>query len=325
MDMVLYLLNTTRTPVAFQNETASAPSYPALRGCRCLSYRTSALHLQVKELVAEGFTLRYNRFHFFQDQALEAILSQRGLYSRVMLQGNLHLDMKEAGMLLLPKDSVALCWREALHGQAHFEAGGVYSSLDVFITPRLVEQLPFSELSSLQEAPSQGRPLLPLPCYLTPPLREIVMQILDCPYDEPSSRFYFDLKVREYLYVLLAHRGRLLGAKHRFTSYEAEQVHKAREILLARLDQPPLTIRELARQVALNEFKLKAGFKQFFGTGVFECFQQARMEKARHLLLSTDKPIKDICQQAGYPRMTNFITAFRKHFGYTPASLRRNR
>jgi AraC-like DNA-binding protein len=34
-------------------------------------------------------------------------------------------------------------------------------------------------------------------------------------------------------------------------------------------------------------------------------------------------PIKQICVLTGYARMTNFITAFRKKFGYTPGSLRR--
>jgi AraC-like DNA-binding protein len=65
------------------------------------------------------------------------------------------------------------------------------------------------------------------------------------------------------------------------------------------------------------------GFSQFFKTGVFECFQRARMYKAKQLLLQTNKPIKEICTMAGYPRMSNFITAFRKFFKYTPGSLRR--
>jgi AraC-like DNA-binding protein len=41
------------------------------------------------------------------------------------------------------------------------------------------------------------------------------------------------------------------------------------------------------------------------------------------LLLTTNKPIKDICSSVGYPRITNFITAFRRRFGVTPGSLRR--
>jgi len=41
------------------------------------------------------------------------------------------------------------------------------------------------------------------------------------------------------------------------------------------------------------------------------------------LLQTTNKPIKEICTLVGYPRTTNFITAFRKRFGVTPGSFRR--
>jgi AraC-like DNA-binding protein len=64
-------------------------------------------------------------------------------------------------------------------------------------------------------------------------------------------------------------------------------------------------------------------FRQVFGSGVFETLLKARMQKARSLLLETDKPIKEVASLIGYERLTSFITAFRKHFGYTPASLRR--
>jgi AraC-like DNA-binding protein len=84
-----------------------------------------------------------------------------------------------------------------------------------------------------------------------------------------------------------------------------------------------LTIPDISQKTVLNEFKLKMVFKQVFGMGVFETLMQARMQKARAYILETDKPIKEIASLIGYERITSFITAFRIHFGYTPASLRR--
>jgi len=246
--------------------------------------------------------------------------------SRVMLQNDLHFTIDEIGNIHQHEDSISLIWSDTLHCKALFEAGKDYTSLDIYVAPGLVNQLahlfPSLRLTSDSE---RTRALLRHPCFATPRVKNVITDILECPYDEATSRFYFDLKVREYLYVLLEQQAHPFPSKYRFTPYETEQIHKAREILLERLDQPPLTIRELARKAALNEFKLKAGFKQFYDTGVFECFQRARMEKARHLLLHTNKPLKDICTLSGYPRMTNFITAFRKHFGSTPGELRRDR
>lgn len=168
------------------------------------------------------------------------------------------------------------------------------------------------------------RNLFPYPCFISPSLHKVIDEILDCPYDHQTSHFYFDVKVREYFYLVLKEGASLKETKYKFTPYEKERLILSREILLSDLSKPPLTIRQLAKQAGINEFKLKVGFPLFFKTGVFECFQRARMYKAKQLLLQTNKPIKEICTLTGYPRMTNFITAFRKFFGFTPGSLRRN-
>ncbi len=322
--MALYLVNSERTLVEFQKENPAVLSFPPLAGSQVLSYQNSSLKLLIKELITELYTIRYNAFQFFKNQAIEATSNKKGVHSRVMLQNDLHYFIQHIGNIHHREGSISMIYSDTAQCKALFEAGKDYRALDIFMAPGLVDQLAFffPELRiNWQEA--KTRLLLPHPCFITPSVKNVISDILDCPYDEATSRFYFDLKVREYLYVLMEQQIRTKKSKYRFTPYETEQIHKAREILLSNLERPPLTIRELARKVALNEFKLKAGFKYYYSLGVFECFQQARMEKARHLLLHTNKPIKDICLLTGYPRMTNFITAFRKHFGFTPASLRR--
>lgn len=79
----------------------------------------------------------------------------------------------------------------------------------------------------------------------------------------------------------------------------------------------------LARQVALNEFKLKTGFRKYFDSGIFEWLMEQKMQQAKKLILNTNKPVKEISAMVGYPRTTNFITAFRRQFGVTPGALRR--
>ena len=91
-------------------------------------------------------------------------------------------------------------------------------------------------------------------------------------------------------------------------------------------EKPEMTKKDttnLAKKVALNELKLKKGFRKYFDSGIFEWLTNRKMEHARMLILTTNKPIKDIASIVGYPLTTNFITAFRRRFGYTPGSLRR--
>jgi AraC-like DNA-binding protein len=322
--MEFYLVNSTKTLIDFEPQQRAVLSHPLLTGSQVFHYQSSSLRLLVKELVTNLFTVRYNVFQFAKNQAIEFISRQRGIHSRVMLENDLHHSVSGIGTMHQQQESVAMIWSEEAKCKALFEAGKEYKTLDIYISPAMAEELTpyFPELPNVWKDETT-KSLLPYPCFVTPPVKKVIDEILDCSYDAQSSPFYFELKVSEYFYLLLQNSLRLKRSPFRFTSYDAQQIFKGREILLADLEKPPLTIRELARKVGLNEAKLKAGFKHFFDTTVFECFQHARMEKARHLLLTTNKAIKEICQMAGYPRMTNFITAFRKYYGSTPASLRR--
>ena len=71
----------------------------------------------------------------------------------------------------------------------------------------------------------------------------------------------------------------------KFLSNEADRdkMNLAREILLQRIGDP-ITIKELSRKVGTNECYLKKGFKEMFGTTVFDFYQSQRMEHAKYLL-----------------------------------------
>jgi AraC-like DNA-binding protein len=322
--MALYLVDGTRTLVEFKSDGPSALSYPALSGSQVLTYKSMSVFLLVKELVTELFTIRYNVFRFSKNQAIESVTSRQGIHSRVMLKNDLHFSVKEIGNIYQAEDSVSMMWSKPPQCNAFYEAGKEYRTLDISAAPALLDQLAyfFPDLRIFEKEKAQL--LIPNPCFITPAIKDVVNDILDCPYDERTSLFYFDVKVREYLYLLLENGLRLKNTRQSFTPYEIRQIHNARGILISDLNNPPSNVRSLAKEVGLNEARLRAGFKHFYNTTVFDYFQNTRMQKARQLLLHTNKPLKEICELVGYPRMTNFITAFRKYFGYTPASLRRN-
>ena len=85
----------------------------------------------------------------------------------------------------------------------------------------------------------------------------------------------------------------------------------------------PCTLVELSHKVGINDFKLKKGFKQLYGTTVYEFLVDARMEKAKLLLLETETSIHEIAFVTGYKNLSSFITAFKKKMGYSPGSYKR--
>lgn len=96
---------------------------------------------------------------------------------------------------------------------------------------------------------------------------------------------------------------------------------EARDRLLACLANPP-TIPELARILGTNEFRLKRDFKALFGQPVHAFVIERRLERARTLLVETDRPIKEIADEAGFAHLSHFGAAFRKRYGVAPSRLR---
>lgn len=126
------------------------------------------------------------------------------------------------------------------------------------------------------------------------------------------------------LFHLLKNNLNLNDREFKITPYEISKIYEAKSILETYIDKKPPTIRQLSRMVAINEFKLKRGFRKFFYAGIFTWITSEKMYWAKRQLEETNKPIKEIAALAGYPRTTNFITAFRKQFGITPGAIRRS-
>jgi AraC family transcriptional regulator len=112
------------------------------------------------------------------------------------------------------------------------------------------------------------------------------------------------------------------GFQCKFLANEAdrEKIVKAREILLSQIGEP-LTIKALSRKVAINECYLKKGFKEMFGTTIFDFYQGQRMEHARYLLYEKGLSVTEVSVMLGYSSISHFSTAFKKHTGLKPCEL----
>ena len=108
----------------------------------------------------------------------------------------------------------------------------------------------------------------------------------------------------------------------KFLTNEAdrEKIALARNILLEHINEP-LTIKELSRKAAINECYLKKGFKEMYGTTIFDFFQSQRMEHAKYLLYEKGLTVTEVSDSLGYSSISHFSTAFKKHTGIKPCEL----
>ncbi len=96
-----------------------------------------------------------------------------------------------------------------------------------------------------------------------------------------------------------------------------KKIKLAKEFIMKNMTQPP-SIKELAKEVGLNEYRLKVGFKEVYGNTVFGYLLDHKLEHARNLLDSGDYKVNEVAYAIGYTNPSHFISAFKKKFGVTP-------
>lgn len=157
----------------------------------------------------------------------------------------------------------------------------------------------------------------------SPHIALIVEQMKQCPYTGTLQKLYLEGKAFE----LLAYH--LDGAEQEEVRVQAVSklkaddircLHQAKEILSHMWNQPP-SLLELARLVGLNDYKLKLGFKELFGTTVFGYVRGLRMNEARKILEQGKANVSEAASMVGYHNLSHFSTLFRKTYGYNPSEI----
>jgi AraC-like DNA-binding protein len=155
--------------------------------------------------------------------------------------------------------------------------------------------------------------------------RMLLEAVLNHTYTDSLENIYINAQTQM---LLLYTMDCMLGEKEidvvncKFLANEAdrEKITKAREILIQHIGEP-ITIKELSRKVAINECYLKKGFKELFGTTIFDFYQSQRMEHAKYLLYEKGLSVTEVSMLLGYSSISHFSTAFKKHTGIKPCEL----
>ncbi len=158
--------------------------------------------------------------------------------------------------------------------------------------------------------------------------RMAIEALLNHTYTDTPANIFVNAQMQ---ILLLYSTDCMLGEKEettfacKFLANEAdrEKITKAREILLQHIGEP-ITIKALSRKVAINECYLKKGFKEIFGTTIFDFYQSQRMEHAKYLLYEKGLSVTEVSQLLGYSSISHFSTAFKKQTGIKPCELLMN-
>ena len=153
---------------------------------------------------------------------------------------------------------------------------------------------------------------------IPPHLLLVLNQLFQADLSESAAKLYFQAKTLELLSLYFSQKKPDTESCPFLNDEEVvRKIKHAKEHLLKYAHTPP-SMKELAKEVGLNEYQLKAGFKEIYGNSVFAFLLDYKLDHSRVLLDTQKYQVNEVAFQMGYTNPSHFIAAFKKKFGMTP-------
>lgn len=160
-----------------------------------------------------------------------------------------------------------------------------------------------------------------------PKTKIITQNILKNSYNKDLRYLFLESAVLEILYTEFDALFKQEDSKNNgviLSKSDIEAIYHAKEILEQNPAKPP-SISQLSKMVALNEFKLKTGFKKILNQTPYSVFVNHRLKVAKNLLEKSDLNINEIANKVGYSSSSSFSNAFCKMYKIRPMDLMKKR
>lgn len=138
--------------------------------------------------------------------------------------------------------------------------------------------------------------------------------------NDPTSQLYIKSSLLRILAVLSGHR--LFTPMEKNHDKRVEGIKKTLTYIKDNYKEK-IYIRDLAKQVCMNEQYFCRFFKKAIGRSPIEYVNEYRVKQSMRLLEETDLPITEVCLECGYNNLGNFLREFRKYTDTTPLQYRK--
>jgi len=160
---------------------------------------------------------------------------------------------------------------------------------------------------------------------VTSEIQHVIDEIIANPYTGSLENIFLLAKTLELLVLCIDNYKRANEIRPQYikTQTDKKKIIAVRDMLNVQYQNPP-NLREIAKNIGMNEFKLKHGFKEVFDSTIFGYITDKRLHHAKLMLQSTDQSIAEIAYYLGYSSPQHFSQQFKKKFAFTPNSVRKS-
>ncbi len=155
---------------------------------------------------------------------------------------------------------------------------------------------------------------------LQPRIAELLNAITQCCFQGLTKYLFIEAKMLEIFALQIDQLNSENAQKEEWSSADKERLKAVHDYISSNYLEP-LTLGNICYRFGLNEFKLKKGYKHFFGSTVFGHIQKLRMEAAQQLLITGQMNVSEVSLHIGYNNISSFSEAYKKFFGYLPGKI----
>jgi AraC-like DNA-binding protein len=226
----------------------------------------------------------------------------------------------------IPKGTHSLLFYPALNGKLHYKKKPLSFSVQIELSLDFLRKIFNNDLEILNDFGKNIEKNLPAilghrSFPITTEMKDVIFELRTCAYHGSLKKLFTEAKVIELLTLQIdqinQHKAHKILKKD-----DIDKLNAVREIVLNNISNP-YSIEDLSKIAGINRTKLQDGFKQLFGSTVFDYLTTTRLEMARQLILEGDYgTIAEVSNKIGYRNHQHFTAAFKRKYGYLPKELK---
>lgn len=146
--------------------------------------------------------------------------------------------------------------------------------------------------------------------FLTKPfsLKVLVQSIKGLVFNREKLRFYYSNNIGNIV----------TSGDGKFGTPEQDFLKRLNDLIEVNIESSVYTVEDLARDLNISRVQLYRKVKAILGISVSDHINNIRLDKAKELLIQSNKSISEIAYAVGYSSPNYFSTIFKNKFGVTP-------